>query len=50
MKMTKPQDATHYSKSRNEYFHFDNACFVWDGKNWNEVFDIIFVDDLEELK
>lgn len=49
LKMIKPKDATHYSKSRNEYFHIDNACFIWDGKNWNEVFDIIFVGDLEEI-
>lgn len=47
--MIKPLDATHYSPSRDECFHIDNAIFTWDGKNWNEVFDIIKVDDLEEI-
>lgn len=49
--MIKPQDATHYSKSRNEYFHFDGCAFVWnDNYGWIEYIEIGRISDLIEVK
>ena len=45
-----PQDATHYSALLKKYFHIDNAIFIWEDNDWREVFDIIQVGDLEEVK
>ena len=47
----KPDLATHYSPSRNEYYCFDNACFVWSDEleQWIEYLGIGHIEDLEEL-
>lgn len=49
IKMNRPLLATHYSRSLDKYFSFDNAVFIWENNDWREVFDIIQVGDLEEL-
>ena len=48
----KPEDATHYSPSRDEYFSFDNAVFIWNEEldQWIEHSGIIHIGDLEEIK
>ena len=46
----KPPLATHYSALLKKYFHIDNAIFIWENNDWREVFDIIQVGDLEEVK
>ena len=46
----KPQDATHYSALLKKYFHIDNAIFIWEDNDWREVFDIMQVGELEEVK
>ncbi len=45
-------DATHYSKSMDAYFHFDNAAFIWcdELERWIEYYAIRCIKDLEELK
>ena len=48
----KPDLATHYSPSRNEYYFFDNACFVWSDEKdeWLEYTGIGHIEDLEVIK
>lgn len=42
--------ATHYSKSRDEYFYFDNACFVYSNEHgWVEYTAIGKIEDLQEI-
>lgn len=47
----KPQDATHYSKKMNAYFHFDNGTFIWCdlANEWKEFLNIGKIEDLEEV-
>ena len=49
--MYKPDLATHYSPSRDEYYHFDNACFVWNEEleQWIEYTAIGCIEDLEQI-
>lgn len=47
----KPESATHYSPSRDEYYHFDNACFVWSDEldQWLELSIVLRIEDLVEV-
>lgn len=46
-----PDLATHYSPSMGAYFHFDNACFIWNDElnDWIEYTGIGHIKDLEEI-
>ena len=49
--MSKPQDATHYSKKMNAYFYLNNGTFIWCdlANEWKEFLNIGKIEDLEEV-